>query len=358
MHAAIIGLSGAGKSSLFQALTGERAEPPGSVRPILAVAEIPDARLELLGRYISARKRTAATMQVLDSPALRVGLSAGGATGRVLARLREADALVHVVACFDRPGSGAGARDADGADEDVQSVDLALLMADLEHVEGLLPRAERAARGGQRSAVAKLEALRRAHEALSEGRALRSVALGADDEEVVRGLGLLSAKPMLLVANVAEEDLSGSSEAARRVAERAAEQGVGYLAICARVEAELAELAEEDRGPMLAALGLTEPALHALARAMFGLLGLQTFYTVGPKEIRAWPIRQGATAPEAAGAVHSDMQRGFIRAEVYSVEDLQQLGSEKAVREAGRLRIEGRSYVMRDGDVARFLFGT
>jgi ribosome-binding ATPase len=220
-----------------------------------------------------------------------------------------------------------------------------------------LPKAERSARGREMEAIARLEALRLLAPALGDGQPASSVPITDPEQaKAIRGLGLITAKPVLYVANVDEDDLEGTSQGAQRVQELARRQGSDVVFICARLEAELAELAGAEKQEMLASLGITEPALNRLARAAYRLLGLQSFYTAGPKEVRAWTIPIGATAPQAAGAIHSDFERGFIRAEIYSVWDLERYQSEKAIKDAGKMRTEGKSYIMQDGDVCHFLF--
>jgi GTP-binding protein YchF len=363
MDVGLIGLPYSGKSLLFKALTSSPAEPPGSVRPSVGVARLPDPRLEVLASRIPTKKITPATIRVVDIPGLvRGSAGKGGGGASLLAHIRDVDALLHVVRCFERGRGGEDVPHVDGVVDprrDIETVELELVVSDLQQVENALPRAERAARGGDQDASARLAVLMKAHAVLSDGVGARRVKLESPAEErAMRGLGMLSSRPELFVANVAEDDLDGRGALAAEVRSAAGERGAGFVAICAEIEAELADLDEPDRSEMLASLGLREPAISVLAHAAYDLLGLQSFYTAGPTEVRAWTVRRGATAPEGAGAVHSDIQRGFIRAEVYAVDDLKRLDSERAIREAGRMRVEGKHYVLRDGDVCHFLFST
>jgi len=352
MEVGIVGLPYVGKTTLFKALTATAGGEGGAMKANVGVAPIPDPRLDLIAAHVPTQKIVPASLRVVDAP----GLNPGDETaGKVLAHVREVDALCHVVRCFD-PG---GQPPAPAADMDAFEAEL--ILADLQTVENAIPRAERNARSREAKALKRLEVLKRLAPVLEDGRPIRAVVASGEfasgeDLAVIRELGMASAKKVLYVANVPEDDVSGEGEAAQQVRARAQEDGMEWVAACAPLEAELVELDEADRTEMLAELGIEEPALPALARALYRLLGLQSFYTAGPKEVRAWTVRAGATAPEAAGAVHSDIQRGFIRAEIYSVDDLAEHKSEKTIKEAGRLRVEGKNYVMRDADVCHFLF--
>jgi GTP-binding protein YchF len=240
---------------------------------------------------------------------------------------------------------------------DIDTIETELLLADLQSVEGMIERAEKSVRAGGPEAKRRLEILHECQARLGDAQPIRG--LSYDDPtaaRILRDLQLLTAKRVLYVANVGEDDLAGTSPMVEKIRERATAEGSQVVPISARLEAEIAELDEPDRSEMLRSVGLEEPALAVLARAAYRLLGLQSFFTAGPKQIRAWTIPVGATAPQAAGVIHSDFERGFIRVEVYSVDDLVQYGSEKAIREAGKMRLEGKSYVMQDSDVCHFLF--
>lgn len=361
MEAGIVGLPYTGKTTLFKALTGQAVDATGGVKPNVGVAAIPDPRLDILCKYVPTKKLTPATLKLVDIPGLVRGSSEGAGLGNAfLSHIREVDAVLHVVRCFTKAPGGEEVPHVDGSlnpGRDIETVELELILADLQVVESALPRAEKAVRQRTPEAVARLEVLKKALPVLSEGRAARELKIeDPEEKKAYRGLALLSSKPMLYVANVDEDDLGGTGALAGQVRAHAQKIGAGFVPVCARIEAELAELAEPDRSEMLSSLGLSEPALAQLAREAYKLLGLQSFYTAGEKEVRAWTIPQGATAPQAAGAIHTDFERGFIRVEVYSVMDLDKYKSEKAIKEAGKMRMEGKGYVMHDADVCHFLF--
>jgi GTP-binding protein YchF len=297
----------------------------------------------------------------VDIPGLVRGSSEGAGLGNAfLSHIREVDAVLHVVRCFTKAPGGEEVPHVDGSlnpARDIQTVELELILADLQQVENAIPRAEKAVRQKTPENVARLAVLQKLLPVLSDGRPAREVKIDDPEEKkAFKGLSLLSSKPVLYVANVDENDVEGKGPLAGQVREHAAKVGAAFVAVCARIEAELAELAEADRSEMLSSLGLSEPALAHLAREAYRLLGLQSFYTAGEKEVRAWTIPIGATAPQAAGAIHTDFERGFIRVEIYSVSDLERLQSEKAIKEAGKMRTEGKAYVMHDADVCHFLF--
>jgi ribosome-binding ATPase len=361
MEAGIVGLPNVGKSTLFNALTavGIASEnyPFCTVEANIGAVAIPDPRLATINRYIETQKIIPAIFQLVDIAGLVRGASRGEGLGnKFLGDLRNVDAILHIVRCYEDEnvmhveGSINPVRDID-------TIDTELMLADLQSVEGMIERGERTARTGGPEAKRRLEILADCQARLSDAQPIRGLAY--DDPlsaKILRELQLLTNKSVLYVANVAENDLAGNSEMVQRIRERARAEGSDVVPISARLEAEIAELEEPDRTEMLKSVGLEEPALGALARASYRLLGLQSFYTAGPKEIRAWTIPTGATAPQAAGVIHSDFERGFIRVEVYSVYELAQYGSEKAIREAGKMRLEGKSYVMQDSDVCHFLF--
>ena len=354
MEVGIVGLPYVGKTTLFSALSGA-AVGGGAMKAGVGVADIPDPRLALIARFVPTKKIIHATLHLVDAPGLTpAGSAADSTAGRVLACVRQVDALCQVVRCFD-PGAQPPT-----PERDIDAFETELILADLQVVENALPRAERSARSREKKALDRLAVLKKIQPDLEDARPVRALIaagdLSGEEQAVVRELGLVSAKRVLYVANVGEDDVAGEGAAASAVRARAEVDGMEAVTVCASLEAELAQMDEADRAEMLEGLGITEPALPALAHGLFRLLGLQCFYTAGEKEVRAWTIRAGATAPEAAGVIHSDIQRGFIRAEVYSVEDLETHQSEKAIKEAGRLRVEGKAYTMRDGDVVHFLF--
>jgi GTP-binding protein YchF len=351
MQCGIIGLPGSGMTCLFRALAGESLHhAPVAGRAHAGVANIPDPRLEVITRHAPTRKVTPASIAFVDIPGIDVG-QGGDKTAALLGQVREVDAICEVVRCFE---GGVGAAN---PGRDIAALEEELILADLVVAEPSLEKARRHTRGGDAEVQARAAVLEKVVPVLESGRPARSIEDWSEPEQaILRSYGLMSAKRVLYVANVGEDDLAGESPAAALVREHARKAGGEAVTLCAELEAELAELDETDRAEMLEGLGLAEPAIALLARAVCRLLGLIVFYTTSEKENRAWTVADGATAPEAAGVVHTDMQRGFIRAECYHVDDLVELGSEKAIKAAGRLRTEGKGYQVRDGDVIRVLF--
>lgn len=357
----IIGLPQVGKSTIFNALTAAGAETHAYTRadskPNIGIAKVPDPRLKLINQFIKTEKIVPAAIQVVDVAGLVRGASEGEGLGnKFLSHIRDMDGLIHVVRCFasDEVAHVEGSID---PVRDVDTVETELILADLEQVSTSLNKAERAARSGEKEAVARVEVLQKAFTLLNDGKPVRELQLTPEQNNVVKSMGMLSAKKVLFVANVGEEEVTGESEMVKKLRQRAAAEGAPVVVICGKLEAELAELNEQDRAEMLGAMNLKEPALAPLAREAYTLLGLRSFLTCGPKEIRAWAIPIGATASQAAGAVHTDLEKSFIKAEVFSVDDLVQHKTEAAIKQAGRLRLEGRDYVVQEGDVIFFRAG-
>jgi len=360
MEVGIIGIPYIGKTTLFSALTAAAVADHGANQPNVGMVKVPDPRLGILSQYIETREIHPATIQVVDVAGLVAGASKGEGLGnKFLFHVRNVDALLHVVRCFEDPN----VPHVDGsvnAVRDVEQVELELIFADMEQVQNMLEKAPRQARTGEKAATQRLAALEVCNAALEDGMPISSLndpALETEEAQVMlKSASLLSSKPVLYVANVGEDDLEGTGEQVQKLREHAKQHGGLVVPVCAKLDAELKELDESERAEMLEALGLAEPALNVLARAAYELLGLQSYFTAGIKETRAWTIPIGATGPQAAGVIHSDFERGFIRVEVYSVDDLVEHKTEVAIRAAGKMRVEGKSYIMQDGDVCHFLF--
>jgi GTP-binding protein YchF len=344
MECGLIGLQGVGKTTLFTALTAHSiAVQVGSMKPNVGIASIPDPRLNRIPEFVKTDKIIHATLQVVDIPGVPLG---GSTLNAVLAHIRNVDALCHIVNCFESSNPA----------DDIASMDSELIVSDMVVVEGAIDKAERTAKHGDKDAQRRLDVLTRVNELLENEKPARNGEWDDNDKAILRNYGIMTAKPVLYVANVSEDDVHGESDGAKTVASHATASGGESVAVCATLESEIAELDADDQTEMLESMELSEPAVGPLARALNTLLGLSTFYTAGEKEVRAWSIPEGAPAPKAAGTIHSDIERGFIRAECYHVDDLFNLASEKAIKEAGKLRSEGKGYSMQDGDVVNFLF--
>jgi GTP-binding protein YchF len=355
----IVGLPNVGKSTLFNALTRAQiaAEnyPFCTIDPNVGVVPVPDARLDPLARIADPEKVIPAVVEFVDIAGLVAGASEGAGLGnQFLSHIREVDAIAHVVRAFQSADVIHVAGKVDPL-ADIETIDTELALADLASVEKALERAAKASKAGDKDSLRRRTLLERLKEQLDRVLPVRSLELSEEERRDLRDLHLLTAKPVMYVANVAENGFE-DNPLLDAVCARAAGEGAVVVPVCAATEAEIAQLAEADRTEFLAALGLKEPGLDRVVRAAYRLLGLQTFFTAGPKEVRAWTVRSGATAPQAAGVIHTDFERGFIRAEVISFRDYVELRGEAGAREAGKLRLEGKEYVMQEGDVVHFRF--